>query len=148
MTRDQKKEFSIKNIRCIHLEALVEVCTVKLLLMLFPLRWILAGVTIQNQSLPPKTYRKAEGDLAKIGRAIRSIARRLPFKAACLVQALAALLALRLRGRKGELYIGVQKPKDGPFAAHAWLVCDQQIITGGSEYQNYTVLAKYIKSSQ
>ena len=66
-------------------------------------------------------------------------AHRMPFRADCLVQALAAQRWLAAHGIGSSIVIGAERPADGPFAAHAWLECGTSVITGG-ETRQYTVL--------
>ena len=65
----------------------------------------------------------------RIAYAIPRIGARVPWRADCLVQALAARRWLASHGVKSVLSIGVRK--DAEFAAHAWLKVGDQIITGG-----------------
>lgn len=73
----------------------------------------------------------AQESCAHIAFAIPRVARRLPWRADCLVQALAGQAMLRRRGIAGTIAIGTGRHPDGSFAAHAWLVCGDQVILGG-----------------
>jgi len=66
-------------------------------------------------------------------------AHRMPFRADCMVQALAAQNWLAARGIGSAIVIGAERPEDKPFAAHAWLTCGQRVVTGG-EIGRYTEL--------
>lgn len=68
---------------------------------------------------------------------IPRIGARLPWRADCLVQAIAAQNWLQSKGISAAIAIGVEKPADGRFGAHAWLRHGDRIITGGdiSRYQ-------------
>ncbi len=59
------------------------------------------------------------------------LASRLPWRADCLVQAIAAQRWLHSVGLDSEIVIGVEKPEDSKFGAHAWLTCAGKIVTGG-----------------
>ena len=76
--------------------------------------------------------------LAWIAYTIPRVARRLPFRSDCLVQALAAQRWLANRGMAGEIVIGAERPGE-VFGAHAWVVCCGQTVTGG-DTTRYTVL--------
>jgi hypothetical protein len=67
------------------------------------------------------------------------VARRVPFRSDCLVQALAAQRWLARAGYASIIVIGAERPPDGNFAAHAWLACGTAIITGG-DVARYTRL--------
>jgi len=77
--------------------------------------------------------------LGWIAYTIPRVAHRMPFRADCLVQALAAQNWLASNGIASAIVIGAERPKDKPFAAHAWLTCDGRVITGG-EIERYTEL--------
>jgi len=63
-----------------------------------------------------------EAQLAsQIGWAVRAAARRLPFRALCLPQALAARIMLARRGIASVLHFGVATGDARPIAAHAWI---------------------------
>ena len=67
------------------------------------------------------------------------VARRLPFRADCLVQALAGQAWLAASGIASTIEIGVELPDGGPFGAHAWLSSGGMVICGG-ETARYTRL--------
>lgn len=48
----------------------------------------------------------------------------------CLTRGLAAALLLRFSGLPYRLVIGVRKPADGDFAAHAWVLSGAEIAAG------------------
>ncbi|MCV2877661.1 lasso peptide biosynthesis B2 protein [Sedimentimonas flavescens] len=82
-------------------------------------------------------------DLARahsVGRAISRAARIVPWRSDCLVQARAAQAWLTGEGIASQIRLGARRLPDGAFGAHAWLVCGQDIITGGdvSEFQPFT----------
>jgi hypothetical protein len=69
----------------------------------------------------------------RIAWAVKSAAYRVPWQAVCLPQAMAAKWMLGFRGQSSKLYLGVKSdPQNkGKLAAHAWLECAEQYITGG-----------------
>jgi hypothetical protein len=74
----------------------------------------------------------------RIAWAVRTVWRRLP-GTSCLAAALALHRLLSRQGHPSQLTIGVASGKDG-FAAHAWLICDGEILLGGEESAGYTPL--------
>lgn len=68
----------------------------------------------------------------RVRHAISLVAPRLPWRADCLIQAMAAQRWLDRNGIPTSLSIGVRKPQPGPFEAHAWLTHGDFIVTGGS----------------
>jgi len=76
---------------------------------------------------------------ARVAFIVPRLAPFMPFRSDCLIQAIAAQTWLARSGLPSRIVIGVERPRDGPFAAHAWLEHDGMIITGGDVSQ-YTVL--------
>lgn len=68
----------------------------------------------------------------RVGVAIARASHRLPWRADCLVQAIAARRWLRRLGVETSLCIGVPDGVQGPFEAHAWLMHGERVITGGN----------------
>lgn len=68
---------------------------------------------------------------ARIGYVIPRLSARLPWRSDCVIQAMAAQNWLAAHGLASEIQIGVERPEGGPFGAHAWLVHDGMVVTGG-----------------
>jgi hypothetical protein len=62
--------------------------------------------------------------------------------ATCLCKALALQRLLARNGHYSELRIGVDK-SDGKFTAHAWLVHNGRVLTGGAEAESHKLLAAW-----
>ncbi len=62
--------------------------------------------------------------------AVRAGSRYVP-SATCLTQALAGQILLARYGYASELRIGVAQESGRSFEAHAWLLCDDEIVIGG-----------------
>lgn len=71
---------------------------------------------------------------------IGAAARRVPWRAKCLEQALAAKMMLRRRGVHSTLYLGVTR---GPTGAHAWVRVGGWNVTGGQDVSRYAVVASF-----
>lgn len=89
---------------------------------------------------PDLSLRAAAHDLLIVRRvafAIPRVAARVPWRADCLVQALAAQRWLERRGIGSALSIGVSNNAAEGFLAHAWLKVGDELVTGGdiSPYQ-------------
>lgn len=72
---------------------------------------------------------------ARVAFFIPRMALRVPWRADCLVQALAGQSWLTANGVVSEIAIGTAKAPDGEFKAHAWLICDGHILLGGDVAQ-------------
>ena len=69
--------------------------------------------------------------IERVAFAIPRVAARLPWRADCLVQALAARRWLGHLGITTTLTLGVPRDKPAEFEAHAWLTAGTRIVTGG-----------------
>ena len=67
------------------------------------------------------------------------VAARLPWRADCLVQALAAQRWLRGAGIMTNIHVGVPNQRPATFEAHAWLTAGELVVTGGdiAKYQPF-----------
>jgi hypothetical protein len=90
----------------------------------------------------PDALSHVEAALA-VGRRIGRAARKMPFRAECLQQAIACAIMLRLRGAKANICIGVAKNSAGILEAHAWTICGDTILTGNDGHERFSVLAVY-----
>lgn len=75
----------------------------------------------------------ARDTLAGIAWAIAAAASRVPWRADCLVQALAADRWLRRRGFEPEFFLGVTKGDCGELRAHAWICCEGVTVTAAGD---------------
>lgn len=79
----------------------------------------------------------------KVGRVVRDVAERVPFKAVCLPQAMAAQWMLRRRGLSSRLVFGARRPPgedgadDADLEFHAWLLVDGKGVVGYQEADTY-----------
>ena len=81
----------------------------------------------------------------QVGQAIMRASAYTPWESACLVQSLSAQKMLQKRGIPGVFYLGAMKDEEeaNKMKAHAWSQCGDSIITGGSGYENFTVLSVF-----
>jgi hypothetical protein len=78
-----------------------------------------------------------------VGRAITRAARHVPFRAACLQQALAALLMLRRRGLAATVHFGLARDGGGKLKAHAWTRCGEVPVTGVAAAEGFILVAAF-----
>ncbi len=78
----------------------------------------------------------------EIGEMVATAARFTPWKSNCLTQALTAQKMLRWRHIPGMFFLGVKKNQK-QLEAHAWLQCDQHILTGKAGHEVYTVVSSF-----
>ena len=79
----------------------------------------------------PEPDLRCDSLVDRVAYAIPRAGRRVPWRADCLVQALAAQHWLGRRGVATTLVIGVDKPSATDFEAHAWLMAADRVVTGG-----------------
>src|SRR5690348_10053639 len=70
---------------------------------------------------PPRRRRREAPDLTRIAWAIAAAARRAPWRADCLLQAMAARRWLDRYGLPSEFFVGVAKDANACLISHAWL---------------------------
>lgn len=76
----------------------------------------------------------------KIAWAVATASRAVPSGGNCLVRALATGIVLKRYRYPSELKIGVMKPVDGHFGAHAWLESGGIVVIGDFEINRYAPL--------
>lgn len=69
-------------------------------------------------------------EIDRIAFALRAMGTRVPWRADCLVQALAGQHWLASRGVGSTIHLGV-KASEAPVDAHAWLTVGDRVILGG-----------------
>ena len=88
---------------------------------------------------------RAHQTVSRIAWAVSAVARRLPSRTTCLVEALAAEAMLRRRGFAPTLRIGVREPGSDAtlLEAHAWVECAGSVVIGGrANLADYAVFSE------
>jgi hypothetical protein len=99
-----------------------------------------AKILSQLQEAGTASPEQAHGiNVAQVSWAIGAAAARMPWRADCLVQAMAADRWLKRYRYDPQFFLGIQIHKPGLFQAHAWLRCNGVAVTGGSG-SGFTVL--------
>lgn len=76
----------------------------------------------------------------RIGMAVQTAARNVPWPAVCLPQAMAAKAMLARRGRSSVLCVGVIPSESGSLLLHAWLEVRGRLVTGGPRTSSIAVV--------
>jgi hypothetical protein len=118
--------------------AIIELAHARLRHAILPASAILAALQ-QGQS-EVKGNETQPIDVRLVAWAIAAAAGRVPWRADCLICAMAADRWLRRQGRQPEFVLGVAT-KGGTFQAHAWLRCEGMAVTGGTGVGFSPVLA-------
>lgn len=110
-------------------------------------RWALSRLTMAEierrnaaAQAPGPSRRGADAGLVeRVALVLPLVAWRVPWRADCLVQALAAQQWLRAKGVATRITIGADATEAKGFEAHAWLLEGDRAVTGG-DVERYTVL--------
>ena len=127
--------------RLLLIEAVCWLGWARLLVLTLPFRWIVRLWGLHPQPLPGNDAAPAPPatrTVHAVQDALAAVSRYTPWRSNCLAQALAANRMLHRRRLPSTLYLGVAKPADRPFAAHAWLRCGAQFVTGEAGRQQFT----------
>lgn len=101
--------------------------------------WILPAETARR--MVTRAASGAEGEsVRQLVWAVKVASRYLPC-ATCLTQAVAAQALLDHSGFPSQVQIGVAKDELRRLHAHAWVVCQGQVVLGGREVELYNSLA-------
>ncbi len=114
--------------------AAYELCRARIELAVRPVAAILAD--LQRAQEAPAQACACPVDVARLSWAINAAAARAPWRADCLVRAMAASRWLRRVRLQPRFHLGVAKGAEGELAAHAWLTCRDSAhreiaVTGG-----------------
>lgn len=123
--------------------ALAALTLATLALKLMPFARLASWLGAPGQETPPQMPDQHAALARDIGWAVRAAAGRMPWKAECLVQALAATLLARFRRLPSTLYLGVAYSDAGQLQAHAWLRCGPLIITGNAGHERFKSVASF-----
>jgi hypothetical protein len=84
----------------------------------------------QSLSVGAAKHKSGAPDLVRLSWAVAAVARHVPWRADCLIQAMAANRWLRRYGIMPDFFVGVDKEAGGALLAHAWLMCGDRLLTG------------------
>lgn len=125
------------------LEAVLRLAAARLAVRLLAFRRLArrlgAHMAQSPETLPPEQTEVAR----RVGWAVRLAARHLPWRCACLEQAVAAQTMLRRRGIPCTLYLGVARESADRLRAHAWLRCGDLILTGRAGRERFAVVSSF-----
>ena len=82
--------------------------------------------------VPPPVNARDINRARQIGSAVRTAARRTPWRSDCYPQALTARALLRLARVPHAVTFGVRRDDAGELKAHAWVSAGKVAVTGGS----------------
>ncbi|WP_337042137.1 lasso peptide biosynthesis B2 protein [Emticicia sp. 17c] len=114
----------------------------RLILVFIPFSKVLP--LLGKQVSPDTTPDRHNKHFVHIGTAIARACRYSFWRTQCFEQALCAKFMLKLRKRKSTIYFGVKKDESAKeLLAHAWLVCNNEIVTGGKQAEYFKILSVF-----
>ena len=120
----------------------VATCTVaSILLKVLPFSRVAPRLGRHMAESPPHQPGATSGQVARVGWAITTAARYLPWKPVCLPQAVTAQWMLRRRGIPSTLYLGTDPSQN--YDAHAWVRAGGVIVTGGPHHGRFAVVSTF-----
>ncbi len=138
------------NQRLALLEAAWALAAAQTVIHLLPFRWLARRLGRLESTAPgaapvsPEQIRQAQN----VGWAVRALARRLPWDARCLAQAVAGKWMLERRGLPSTFYMGVDRGPEEWLQAHAWLRCGDAFVTGEPQHERFKVIAAFIEDGR
>ncbi len=144
MTSTWRKFFCLSfSKQVVFIECTAWLLVFRMLISILPFKWIsyLIGLVQAEQSPLFSTSTLNDVYARNIGLAIGSVSRRIGFKKPCMLEALAALQILRLRGVSSILIIGAGYDSSRSLQAHAWLTSGTRTVTGARGSENYAAIS-------
>ena len=92
--------------------------------------------------LPHRRRAADEQAVAEIRRAVQAAARRVPWRALCFEQGLAAAWMLRRRGFAADVHYGAATI-EGELKAHVWVRSGDKDVVGCENSDEYALLARF-----
>ncbi len=125
-------------------EALCWLALARLVLLTLPFNTIAARLGTRQQ-LSRETFDNPiqRAQARRIGWAVTTMSRYVPWDSACLAQALAGKWMLGTRHLPSTLYLGVAYDENKKMRAHAWLRCGDVFVTGAPQHQRFTIIATF-----
>lgn len=125
-------------------EAIFYLAIARLALVFIPFKKLAGGLGAhQQESFETFTQPIQRAQARRIGWAVTTMSRYVPWDSACLAQAIAGKWMLRARHLRSTLYLGVAYDENKKMLAHAWLRCGDVFVTGAPQHRRFTVVATF-----
>lgn len=126
-------------------EALVALALARMAMACLPFRRIAAWLGTPGTETPSTATFDQIRLADRIGWAVGALARRVPWDARCLAQALAASWMLRRRGLEGTVSFGADRGESRQLLAHAWLRFGPRLVTGGAGHERFKLFTTFAR---
>ena len=108
-----------------------------------PFKKLSKRMGVYNEESCDVVDKKTRLEAKRISRIVRSVSKHTFWESLCLVQALTVQRMLKSENIYSTIYLGVSKDEDNNIISHAWTRCGQDYITGASNKDRFTVVAKF-----
>lgn len=108
-----------------------------------PFKKLSKRMGVYNEESCDVVDKKTRLEAKRISRIVRSVSKHTFWESLCLVQALTVQRMLKSENIYSTIYLGVSKDEDNNIISHAWTRCGQDYITGASNKDKFTVVAKF-----
>jgi Transglutaminase-like superfamily len=126
-------------------EALLMLCLASVMIAVMPFRSVARSAARRGmQSFAPASV----GEAQLIARAIQAWGARVPWRAVCFQQGLAAQLMLRRRKRAATLYYGAAHGENDELVAHVWVKSGPVEVIGCEIAADYRLLTTFPELSR
>lgn len=128
--------------RALLAESALWLAAVRIAVLLLPFRVTARRLGAHMGETPHDDDPRVHHLVRSVSWAIGAISRRVPWRAKCLEQGIAAKMMLRRRNVPNTLYLGVARGTSG-VEAHAWLRNGSYYLTGGAERERFAVVSHF-----
>lgn len=108
-----------------------------------PFKKLSTRMGVYNKESCDLVDKKTRLEAKRISRIVRSVSKHTFWESLCLVQALTVQRMLKSENIYSTIYLGVSKDENNNIISHAWTRCGQDYITGGSNKDKFTIVAKF-----
>ncbi len=127
----------------LYLEVMFTLCFARLLILFFPFKRL---AEIMSKPVKPLQSTKIEErhytEAVEVSQVVRSLSKKVPFRAYCFEQALCTQMLLRRRGISSQIFFGLNKPEDH-LLAHAWCMYKGVTLTGEKGMERFTTVKSF-----
>ena len=129
-------------------EAVFWLALARIILLTIPFRWFTRLLALQPgdgaAADSPVQDKAFSLRVRRLQRALVIASRRAPWRSNCMTKAVAGACMLRFRGMAMTLTVGVRNTiHSGDLKAHAWLVTDGVVVSGGRSHRNYSPIITF-----
>jgi hypothetical protein len=132
--------------RALLVEAIFWLAIASLAIAFLPFRSVAAAASRRAQASSPPDQGKS-AIVSRVQWAVIAAARRMPWRAVCFQQGLAAHLMLRRRGVPSIIYYGAAQIPDDGLTAHVWVRAGALDVVGCETASQYALLATFPPTS-